>query len=111
MPNTVVPNPNVALQRLKDAGLLNSIIDMAGQSLNTAMMNASNTAQDEGKIFSPQNWMKAKASLKEIHNAISSSFNMLNIMNNDTRELAEKIHNGLKMDPEDFEERWSADAK
>ena len=59
-------------------------------------------------MFSPQNWIKTKASLDEICSAILSSFDMLDITN-DNKELSEKIRNGLRMDPEDFEERWSAE--
>lgn len=109
MPNSV-PNPVVALQRLKDANLLDPIVDMAGQNLNVAMITATENTQNEGRMFSPQNWTKAKASLKDIRSAVSGHLNMLNVMSDETRALAAKIREGLKMDPEDFEERWSAGA-
>lgn len=108
MPNTVVPNPAVALSRLNDNNLMDQIITMAGKNLNAAMKIASKKSQDSGKMFSPQNWIKTKASLDEICSAILSSFDMLDITN-DNKELSEKIRNGLRMDPEDFEERWSAE--
>ena len=108
MPNSV-PNPVIVLDRLKDCELMDQIIKMAGQNLNSAMITASNKASEEGKIFSPQNWIKAKASINDLRNSISTSFNMLSIINNDSKELSDKIRNSLKMDPEDFEERWTAD--
>lgn len=108
MPNAV-PDPVVVLNKLKESSLLDQIIDMAGQNLNSAMIAASNKALEEGKIFSPQNWIKAKASVNELRSSISTSFNMLSILNNESRELSNIIRSSLKMDPEDFEERWTAD--
>ena len=108
MPNSV-PNPIVALNRLKESNLMDQIIDMAGQCLNTAMLTASDKASEEGKIFSPQNWIKAKASINELRSSVPASINMLNIMSGESAELSYKIRNGLKMDPEDFEERWTAE--
>ena len=37
---------------------------------NTALENASAEASNDNKIFSPQNWIKAKASLKDTRSAI-----------------------------------------
>lgn len=108
MPNSV-PNPVVALNKLKESGLMDRIIDMTGQNLNSAMINASNKAAEEGKIFSPQNWIKAKASINELRNSISTSYNMLSILNDESREFSNLIRSSLKMDPEDFEERWTAE--
>ena len=107
MPESV-PNPAVAYELLKKNDLLNTIVDMAGQCLNVAFENASSETVESGKIFSPQNWIKAKASLKDIRSAVKNQMSVLRITQGG-KEIVDKINKGLKMDTADFESRWTAD--
>lgn len=107
MPESV-PNPAKALALLKENNLLDKIINMAGKSLNMAFQSASAEARDNGKIFSPQNWIKAKASLKNIREAVRNQIGTLGIIDGGD-EFLEKINIGLKMETTDFENRWTAD--
>jgi hypothetical protein len=81
-------------------------VDLAGRALNFALESAANEPQDSNRVFSPQNWIKAKKCLAGIRAAVSQSLNMLPMMN---AEIANKLKDGLKLDREDFEARWSAD--
>ena len=103
-----VPNPAKAYKLLKDNNLLDTIVDMAGQCLNMAFETASSDAVDNGKIFSPQNWIKAKASLKDIKSAVKNQMSALRYTPGGAT-VVEQINNGLKMDSSDFESRWTAD--
>jgi RNA polymerase-interacting CarD/CdnL/TRCF family regulator len=107
MPESV-PNPAKALEKLKENGLLDTVVDMAGQCLNMAFETASTEASDSGKIFSPQNWIKAKGSLKDIRSAVKTQLGALKLVPGG-KEMIAKINNGLKMDTTDFENRWTAD--
>lgn len=107
MPESV-PNPAVSIEKLKSSGLLDYVVEMAGKCLNSALENASAEASNDDKIFSPQNWIKAKASLKDTRNAIRSSLQMLKLLP-EGMEVVKKLSEGLSMDKEDFESRWTAD--
>lgn len=103
-----VPNPAVALAQLESKGLYNEIIDMAGSCLNTALEAAANEPQPLNRVFSPQNWIKTKTCLVGIRAAIRAYFNMLPSMPGG-KDLVQKYKSALALDPEFFEERWSAD--
>jgi len=107
MPESV-PNPAKALLQMKNNDILDIIIDMAGSCFNMAFENASSEATDNKKIFSPQNWIKAKGSLKNIRDAIRSQLNTFKFTP-DGKEILNKMNKSLKLSTEDFEDRWSAD--
>lgn len=107
MPESV-PNPARAYEKLKENDLLDTIVDMAGQCLNMAFETASSEALDNGKIFSPQNWIKAKGSLKDLRTAIKTQLSALKLLPGG-KQLSDKINVGLKLDTIDFESRWTAD--
>ncbi len=107
MPESV-PNPAKALELLKENNLLDKIIDMAGNSLNMAFESASAESADNGKIFSPQNWIKAKASLRNIRESVRNQMGALKFIEGGN-EISEKINRGLQMKNTDFESRWTAD--
>lgn len=107
MPESV-PNPAEAYELLKKNDLLDTIVDMAGQCLNMAFETASSEIVESGKIFSPQNWIKAKASLKDIRSAVKNQMCALKFAPGG-KEIIDKINKGLKMETTDFESRWSAD--
>ena len=106
MPTESVPNPFIAYQRAGENNLISQIVDLAGRSLNFALESAANQPQPNNRVFSPQNWIKTKSCLAGIRAAVSQSLNMLPMMD---AKLAGKIKNGLKMEKDDFEARWSAD--
>lgn len=106
--NDSVPSPSVALKKMTDAGLLDNIIETAGSCLNMAMETASSEAADNGKMFVPQNWIKSKASLKDLRMAIKQYLASLKMMPGG-KELLDQLDKGLYMDKEDFESRWTAD--
>ncbi|MFZ2531112.1 MAG: AIPR family protein [Streptococcus suis] len=106
--NDSVPSPSVALKKLTSENLLDNVIDMAGNCLNMAIENASAEAMDNGKMFVPQNWIKSKASLKDIRAAIRNYLTTLKMMPNG-KQILENLNNGLSMDKDNFEARWTAD--
>lgn len=107
MPETV-PNPTIVLNLLKENNLMDKVVDLAGNCLNMAFENANAEARDNGKIFSPQNWSKNKGSLKNIRDAVRSQINALSYMS-EGKELRDNLYKVLKMSPDKFENRWTAD--
>ena len=93
---------------MNDSNLMDTIIEMAGNCLNMAMENASAEAADNNKIFVPQNWIKSKASLKDIRGAIRNYLTTLKLMPNG-KLILDNLNDKLNMDKEEFEARWSAD--
>lgn len=101
-----VPNPAIVLELLKNSGLFDQIVSLSGACLNNAFESASQEAQDSGKIFSPENWIKQKGSLKNIREAVRYQISSLKIFN---KADFDNIERNLKMESSDFEERWTAD--
>lgn len=107
--NDSVPSPTVALRKMTESGLLDYIVEMAGNCLNMAMETAQDTvAADTGKLFVPQNWIKSKASLKDIRAAVKQMVASLKMIPDGKKVLA-RLNEGLAMNKEDFEARWTAD--
>ncbi len=106
MPMESVPDPSIALNNAINAGILDQVVDLAGRSLNFALESAANEPQPSNRVFSPQNWIKTKSCLAGIRAAVSQSLNMLPMMN---QEIANKIKEGLMMERDEFEARWTAD--
>ena len=104
----LVPNPAVAMQKLKDNDLLDTVIELAGQCLNMGFEIALNDASQNNKVFSPPNWTKAKASLRDIRTAVKQ-YLMTVRMTPGGKDILDKLNTGLKMSNDDFESRWSAD--
>ena len=106
--NDSVPSPSVVLQKLNEGGLLNTIVETAGSCLNMALETASSEAKESGKMFVPQNWIKSKASLKDLRTAIKQYLASLKIMPGG-KQVSEQLYIKLKMLKEDFDSRWTAD--
>ena len=107
--NDSVPSPSVALQKMKESGLLDTVVDMAGNCLNTAMESAKDNAVNEGgKLFVPQNWIKSKTSLKDIKLSVKQQFTVMKSFPGMKHEY-DSLVKGLSMNKEDFESRWTAD--
>ena len=104
----LVPNPAVAMQKLKDNDLLDTVIELAGQCLNMGFEIALDDASQNNKVFSPPNWTKAKASLRDIRTAVKQ-YLMTVRMTLGGKDILDKLNTGLKMSNDDFESRWSAD--
>lgn len=81
---------------------------MSGQCLNMAFETALSETIDSGKIFSPQNWIKAKGSLKDLRAAVKTQLGALELVPGG-KQIVDQINNALKMDAADFESRWTAD--
>lgn len=108
IPGESVIDPVIALNKLKEADLLDYIVELAGNCLNMALENASNEPQTGNKVFSPQNWIKAKKSLTDIRQSVATTLNTLKMIPN-SQDIYKKISTNLKCDISDFEGRWTAD--
>lgn len=98
-----VPAPDVALQRARDKGISDWVVTFAGKALNMALQNAANEVLPDNRVFSPNNWMKAKSSLAGITNVIQTQLTMLPEMG------AKDQCDALVLDSDAFEYRWQAD--
>lgn len=107
MPESV-PNPAICYALLKNSDMLDTIIEMSGNCLNMAFENASAECAENGKVFSPQNWTKAKASLKNIRDAVRTQLNAFKMLPGG-KDILNNMNNSMKMSRDDFESRWSAD--
>lgn len=102
-----VPSPQATYDKAKNANHIDQILKIAGRCLNTALKSATNRTQ-ENKIFSPQNWIKSKASLHDINTAIDQYFDMLPAMDGGQQQY-DKLKEVLTLPQECFEYRWAAD--
>ena len=103
-----VPDPVISYEKANSASLVSQVVDTAGACLNSALEAAANEPQPPNRVFSPQNWIKTKSCLAGISLAISQYFTMLPAMPHG-RELNQMLREGLKMETEQFKERWAAD--
>ena len=98
-----VPAPDVAIKQAKDRGTLDWVVNFSGKALNMALTNAANETLPANRVFSPNNWMKAKGSLTAIANVIQTQLMMLPDMG------AKQQCEALVLPAEAFEYRWQAD--
>ncbi len=103
-----VPNPHSCWEKAKNLNMVSEIIKISGISLNMALEAAANEPQPQNRVFSPQNWIKAKTCLAGINFAIRNYFNMLPMMPGG-QEISSKLKDALILNGEDFEYRWAAD--
>lgn len=103
-----VPSPSSCLDRAQQCGLIEEIVKISGLSLNMALEAAANEVQPQNRVFSPQNWIKAKTCLAGINFAIRNYFQMLPMMPGG-QEVLQKLKEGLVLKQEDFEYRLAAD--
>lgn len=107
--NDSVPSPSVSMQKMKDSELLDYIVDMAGNCLNMAMETAQDMVASEGnKLFVPQNWIKSKTSLKDIRSQVKNTIGSIKMWPNGAA-LQKQLTDGLSMEKECFDARWTAD--
>lgn len=103
-----VPNPSRCLEKAQQDGMVTEIIRISGISVNMALEAAANEVQPQGKIFSPSNWIKAKACLAGINFAIRNYFSMLPMIPGG-QDISKRLKQTLTLANEDFEYRWEAD--
>ncbi len=106
--NDSVPSPFMVLEKMEIAGLLDTIVDIAGSCLNMAFETASSEATENGKMFVPQNWIKSKASLKDLRTAIKQYLASLKMMPGG-KQVFEQLNTSLELSKEFFDSRWTAD--
>lgn len=102
----MVPRPSQVLAQLKECDMMDTIINIAGKTLNRAFKNANSKAIADNKVFSPQNWIKSKASIVSLTEALRVR---LDAMEDDETNLGAKIQSCCKLEKQDFESRWTAD--
>jgi hypothetical protein len=96
-----VPAPAATLTALPDA---EAIINQVVTAYNSALDGANQDAQEKDKIFSPQNWLKAKDSLTRVRDLLRMYLTMLpNISGG--KELKQR----LVVAADKFSLRWSAE--
>ena len=80
------------------------ILAQAKQCLNQALLQAVSQSTAAGKVFSPQNWFKSRSSVDAETLAAGMGVAMLRGMRGGQETI-----NGMKLGPESFGLRWSAD--
>ena len=103
-----VPNPYRCYENAEKQQLIGEIVRIAALSVNMALEAAANEPQPQNKVFSPQNWIKAKTCLAGINMAIHNYFSMLPMIPGG-QEIDRKLKTALKLEPDAFEYRWAAD--
>lgn len=104
----MVPNPQKVLECLRKKSIFDEIVDVAGSCLNTAFEAASSYESENNRIFSPQNWIKAKLSLQNIKDAVRGRLDSLKWIPGG-KEILSKWQAAMAMSRDDFEARWTAD--
>jgi len=103
-----VPDPNACLIKAQGSSMIEEIVKIAGICLNMSLEAAANEQQPANRVFSPQNWIKAKTCLAGINFAIRNYFNMLPLMPGG-KEMKQNLDAALALQIGDFEYRWAAD--
>ncbi len=103
-----VPDPDACLIKAQGNSMVDDIVKIGGVCLNMALEAAANETQPANRVFSPQNWIKAKTCLAGINFAIRNYFNMLPLMPGG-KEMKTKLDASLGLETGDFEYRWAAD--
>ena len=103
-----VPNPAPTLTKALEADFVGQLVNSAGTCLNSALVAAANEPQPTNRVFSPQNWIKTNTCLAGVRQAVGQHFNMLPAMPGGS-ELNQKLRTALRMQSDQFEDRWAAD--
>lgn len=106
----MVPSPKASWDQAVAKNQIEQIVKIAGSCLNTALEAAANEPQPANRVFSPQNWVKAKACLSGINAAIRQYFSMLpTLPMPGAKELSLQLKNTLTLPRDSFDYRWAAD--
>jgi len=99
-----VPSPKTTYQKAINGNIVGKIVKMAASCLNSALESAANEPQPQNRVFSPQNWIKSKASLSKINTTIRAYLDVIPTISPDTT-----FKDILKLESQEFEYRWAAD--
>jgi hypothetical protein len=97
-----VPMPSATVAVLN--GGPDALITMAANCFNSALDAAVAEYQERGKIFSPQNWLKAKDSLLKIQTAVRMYMGMIGNVPG-----GPELKRSLVIPADNFTLRWAAD--
>lgn len=98
-----VPQPRTTWEQALNKGIAEKVVQMSASCLNVALETAVNEQQSAGRIFSPQNWIKAKGCLRDIKTAVITQLAMLPTFG------GKELKDALTIPKENFEYRWEAD--
>lgn len=84
----MVPRPSKVIEKLKKCDMMETVVNIAGKTLNRAFKNANSKAVSENKVFSPQNWIKSKTSIITLTEALRVR---LDAMEDDETNLGAKF--------------------
>lgn len=101
-----VPSPNACYKVASSNNMVDQIVAIAANCLNSAFDAESNNAQSQNKPFIPQNWVKNKSSVSGIQSAVTNYMSFLPSMN---AVLNKQLKENLKIDPKEFTYRLTAD--
>ena len=94
------------LKVASENNLVDSIINIAANCLNSAISAEKNNCEQNNRSFIPQNWVKNKSCNAGIMSAIQNYFSFLPTMN---KEMDSKLKNGVKIDSKYFSYRVQAE--
>ncbi|MDR1535244.1 MAG: hypothetical protein LBU64_09135 [Planctomycetota bacterium] len=103
-----VPNPYAACEALTSTNQMDQAVNIAGICLNSALEAAANEPQGVNRVFSPQNWIKAKGCLAGIRAAVHQYITMLPFLPGGP-DLLKSMRNALALSKDSFADRWYAD--
>lgn len=101
-----VPIPDSALKAMKDSGTLDSVVEMAGNCVNEAFMEAVDEAHDNGRVFNPPNWLKSSKTIIAIRATVRKR---LKPYSPEEKKLIAELKEKLKMSKRYFEPVWTSD--
>jgi hypothetical protein len=96
-----VPKPSATMGSIREAS---SIIAQVVSAYNSALDGANQDAQEKGKVFSPQNWLKSKESMARVKDTLRVMTTMLAGLPGG-KEFKEKF----SVPPQEFGLRWTAE--
>jgi hypothetical protein len=97
-----IPFPSKTLQILQN--YKNETLSTAATCFNQAFKNAHEQAELSSKVFSPQNWLKSKASVQSENLVTVTVVSTLKSVS-----MSKDFLNALKLSPENFGLRWTAE--
>lgn len=99
-----VPAPKATYKHAEERKMTEQLVKWASSCLNIALETDASQQQISDKLFSPQNWIKAKTCLSGIKTAVSTQLSML-----PTFAGGKELKEALVIPAENFEYRWEAD--
>lgn len=100
-----VPSPSVCMNKAISTNLVDGVISIIANCLNSAIQSEAAKYQQDGKTFIPQNWVKNKSSISGIQTAIINYLSFLPTM---SPEMNKRLKE-LKLDSAVFSYRVKAD--